>query len=231
MPREAEPSLSERTFVTQALDEGLRLDGRKFDEFRPLELTFGDEYGVAEVKYGKTRTQSHGCPSYEVNRPSLEEVLLSRLLEKTIRRSGALDTESLCLIAGQKCWSIRVDLHVLTHDGNLTDAACLAVVAALRHFLHIQSQQAWRDLSDCQTGRNFSDAPLFIQCAQGALNRSRELSDLVDSKLAEDAKRRDKGGLMAELTAENDRLNSDLLMLHTNSDTYAKPGTVVAHEL
>jgi exosome complex component RRP45 len=27
----------------------------------------------------------------------------------------------------------------------------------------------------------------------------------VDSKLAEDAKRRDKGGLMAELTAENDR--------------------------
>src|SRR6478735_8248196 len=74
------------------------------------------------------------APSYEVNRPSLEEVLLSRLLEKTIRRSGALDTESLCLIAGQKCWSIRVDLHVLTHDGNLTDAACLAVVAALRHF-------------------------------------------------------------------------------------------------
>jgi exosome complex component RRP45 len=55
MPREAEPSLSEKTFLTQALDKGLRLDGRKFDEFRPLELTFGDEYGVVEVKYGKTR--------------------------------------------------------------------------------------------------------------------------------------------------------------------------------
>ncbi|TQS31720.1 hypothetical protein Golomagni_07989, partial [Golovinomyces magnicellulatus] len=56
------------------------------------------------------------------------------LLEKTIRRSGALDTESLCLIAGQKCWSVRADLHVLTHDGNLTDVACFAIVAALRHF-------------------------------------------------------------------------------------------------
>lgn len=55
MPREAEPSLPEKTFLIQALDEGLRLDGRKFDQFRPLELTFGDEYGVAEVKYGKTR--------------------------------------------------------------------------------------------------------------------------------------------------------------------------------
>ena len=61
-------------------------------------------------------------------------MLLSRLLEKTVRRSSALDTESLCLIAGQKCWSVRVDLHVLSHDGNLVDASCLAVVAALRHF-------------------------------------------------------------------------------------------------
>lgn len=55
MPREAEPSLPEKTFLIQALDEGLRLDGRKFDQFRSLELNFGDEYGVAEVKSGKTR--------------------------------------------------------------------------------------------------------------------------------------------------------------------------------
>lgn len=55
MPREAEPSLAERTFVTQAIDEGLRLDGRKLEEFRPVELTFGDEYGVVQVKFGKTQ--------------------------------------------------------------------------------------------------------------------------------------------------------------------------------
>ena len=55
MPREAEPSLAERTFVTQAIEEGLRIDGRKLDEFRPVELTFGDEHGVAQVKFGKTQ--------------------------------------------------------------------------------------------------------------------------------------------------------------------------------
>jgi exosome complex component RRP45 len=55
MPRDAEPSLSEKTFLTKALEEGLRLDNRKFEQFRPLELTFGDEYGVADVKCGKTR--------------------------------------------------------------------------------------------------------------------------------------------------------------------------------
>ena len=55
MPREAEPSLNEKAFVTQALQENLRTDGRAFDQFRPLELTFGDDYGVADVKLGKTR--------------------------------------------------------------------------------------------------------------------------------------------------------------------------------
>ena len=55
MPREAEPSLNEREFVVRALQEGLRLDGRDFGQFRKLELRFGDQYGVADVSLGKTR--------------------------------------------------------------------------------------------------------------------------------------------------------------------------------
>jgi exosome complex component RRP45 len=55
MPREAEASLNEKQFVTKALEENVRLDGRGFDSYRPLELSFGDEYGVANVKLGKTR--------------------------------------------------------------------------------------------------------------------------------------------------------------------------------
>lgn len=55
MPREAEPSLNERVFVSQALLDGHRLDGRALDQFRKLELTFGEQYGVADVSLGKTR--------------------------------------------------------------------------------------------------------------------------------------------------------------------------------
>lgn len=55
MPREAEISINEREFIKQALQEQIRLDGRAFDAFRPLELTFGEEYGVADVQLGKTR--------------------------------------------------------------------------------------------------------------------------------------------------------------------------------
>jgi len=55
MPREAEPSLNEREFIRQALRENVRLDGRRFDAFRAVDLSFGDEYGVADVRLGKTR--------------------------------------------------------------------------------------------------------------------------------------------------------------------------------
>lgn len=55
MPREEEPSLNEREFLCQALRENVRLDGRAFDAFRAIDLSFGDEYGVADVRIGKTR--------------------------------------------------------------------------------------------------------------------------------------------------------------------------------
>lgn len=55
MPREVEPSLNEREFIREALRENVRLDGRAFDAFRNLDLTFGEEYGVADVRLGKTR--------------------------------------------------------------------------------------------------------------------------------------------------------------------------------
>lgn len=69
-----------------------------------------------------------------MGRQSEQEVILSRVLEKAIRRSNALDTESLCIIAGAKCWSLRADVHVLDADGGLIDASCMAIMAALQHF-------------------------------------------------------------------------------------------------
>ncbi|KAI0597693.1 ribosomal protein S5 domain 2-type protein [Biscogniauxia sp. FL1348] len=293
MPREAEPSLNERAFVVQALKEGLRVDGRALDEFRKLHLQFGDQYGLADVTLGKTRILAKvsaevttpyadrpfdgiftittelspmASPAFEVNRPTETEILLSRLLEKTVRRSNALDTESLCLVAGQKCWSIRVDLHVLSHDGNLIDGSCLAVVAALRHFrkpdtsiegetltIYTPAERepvplSWLHSPLCITfsffgeegdiilmdanlleeqlrvtsctislnkhgeicqiaklGGTSVEAISLIQCTNAALTKVKELSTWLDQKLAEDSKRRDKGGLMAELSAENER--------------------------
>ncbi len=62
------------------------------------------------------------------------ETHLSRILETSLRRSQALSTESLCLVAGQKVWSLRADIHVLDYDGGLIDACCLSTLTALRHY-------------------------------------------------------------------------------------------------
>lgn len=55
MPREAELSLNERAFILQALQENIRLDDRALDACRPLKITFGEDYGTADIQLGKTR--------------------------------------------------------------------------------------------------------------------------------------------------------------------------------
>lgn len=73
-------------------------------------------------------------PSFETSRISETETLLTRLLEKAIRRSEALDREALCIVAGDKVWQIKVTVHFLSDDGALVDAACLAAMTALKHY-------------------------------------------------------------------------------------------------
>lgn len=55
MPREVDISNIERSFILEALTQGVRVDGRQLDQFRNLNLNFGDEYGTVTVQLGKTR--------------------------------------------------------------------------------------------------------------------------------------------------------------------------------
>ncbi|CZT24871.1 probable rRNA processing protein [Ramularia collo-cygni] len=295
MPRDQEPSLNEQKFLLSALREQIRLDNRALDQFRPLDLSFGEEYGVCDIRLGNTRVlvkiscevvtpyqdrkfdglftiatelSPIASPAFEIGRQDQTEVLLSRILEKTIRRSGALDTESLCIIAGAKCWHIRADVHVLDHDGNLIDATCIALIAALLHFrrpdveIHgeevkvyslaerepvklslqhhpfcittsyfdasedeaIMLLDATRLEEQCRDGEivisinrfgevcqvaKYGGAPVdglsLLSCTNQALEKAKWLDKFVKGKLEEDEKHRDKGGLMAELRADNER--------------------------
>ena len=38
----------------------------------------------------------------KTNRPSEEEVTITRMLDKVLKRSDAVDKESLCILAGQR---------------------------------------------------------------------------------------------------------------------------------
>jgi exosome complex component RRP45 len=49
------------------------------------------------------------------------------------------------------------------------------------------------------------DAVVLLQCANLALAKVKHVSAVVKERLKEDTERRDKGGLRAELRAENAR--------------------------
>jgi len=161
MLKEADLSASERSFILEALQRSVRLDGRGLDEFRPIKLSFGDEYGHAKVQLGKTSVivrisaevaiprperDSDGIftvaielndmalPAHDTGRQSELETQLSRTLDKVIRRSNSIDTESLCISKGSSCWHVRADVHIVDSDGGLIDSCCLAIMAALLHF-------------------------------------------------------------------------------------------------
>ena len=73
-------------------------------------------------------------PAFESGHPSDRGVEVSRIVERGLRESRAIDLESLCVLAGEKVWTIRCDIHVLDQEGNMLDAINLAAVTALLHF-------------------------------------------------------------------------------------------------
>lgn len=155
-------SLNERSFILEGLKNGIRMNGRSFNEMRKPKFNISkDEYGFVEVELGNTKLAVRvsceiikpyedrpfegiftinteispmASPSFENGKNTDDEVLISRLIEKAVRRSNALDLESLCIIAGEKVWHVTADINFLNYDGGFIDASCLGVMTALQHF-------------------------------------------------------------------------------------------------
>ncbi len=45
-------SLSEKSFILEALEKKLRIDGRRLHDLRNVLVSFREQYGSAEVQYG-----------------------------------------------------------------------------------------------------------------------------------------------------------------------------------
>ncbi|XP_047434595.1 exosome complex component RRP45 [Mugil cephalus] len=151
----------ERDFLLKAIEEKKRLDGRQTYDYRRIKISFGTDYGCCFVDLGKTRVMAQvscelvapkenrpnegimffnielsplASPGFEQGRQSELSVKLNRQLERCLRNSKCIDTESLCVVSGEKVWQIRVDVHMLNNDGNLMDASSIAAITALSHF-------------------------------------------------------------------------------------------------
>ena len=57
------------------------------------------------------------------------------MLERSIKDSEAMDTESLCIVGGERVWQINVAVTVVDGTGgNIIDACMLSVISALKAF-------------------------------------------------------------------------------------------------
>ncbi|KAL9227026.1 hypothetical protein vseg_002772 [Gypsophila vaccaria] len=154
-------TINEQNFIKTALISGIRVDDRGLMDYRDLIVEIGGEDGYSYVQLGQTQIMGFvtaqlvkpfrdranegslsiytefspmADPAFEDGRPGEAAVELGRIIDRGLRESRAVDTESLCVLAGKLVWSIRVDLHILDNGGNLVDAANIAALAALMTF-------------------------------------------------------------------------------------------------
>src|SRR3989344_1593668 len=147
--------------VVSDLKEGKRIDGRKVDELRKITIKNGiseNADGSARVTLGQTDVMagvkmvpgipypdspgegsiSVGAellpmadPEFEIGPPRNDAIELSRVVDRGIRESKAIDFADLCITEGEKCWVVFVDIYILNNDGNLFDACGMAAMSAL----------------------------------------------------------------------------------------------------
>ena len=144
------------------LINGQRINQRKLDEYRELKITKSmvpSANGSAEVKLGNTHVIAgvkiemgepfsdspnegvlmvaaeyipFASPEFESGPPGEQPIETSRVVDRAIRESKAIDFKKLCIKEGEKVWMIYVDIDVLNNDGNIIDACSIAAAAALK---------------------------------------------------------------------------------------------------
>lgn len=147
--------------IESYLNEGKRLDGRGVSDYRKIVVEDGISKNAASavsVKFGKTEVlcgvhlspttpypdspaegtfmtnaELHPMASqqFDIGRPGIEAVELSRVIDRGIRESGFIDFKGLCIKEGEKVWQVFVDIVAINDDGNLFDVAGLAALIAL----------------------------------------------------------------------------------------------------
>jgi len=151
-----------RKRIITYLSQGKRFDGRKPMQFREFSIETGissKAEGSARIRLGNTEviagvkldmmTPFKDSPEsgvlmvttelspmasekFEKGPPSIEAVELARIVDRGIRESEVIDLDKLCVVPGEKVWSVMIDIYPINDAGNLIDASFMAVMAALK---------------------------------------------------------------------------------------------------
>lgn len=153
---------NQKAQMIKSFEKGVRFDSRGLEEYRDIVIEYGiakTAEGSARVKLGNTEvlagvklmvgtpfpdTPEEGVitvnaeflpmasPDFESGPPGIDSIELSRVVDRGIRESKAMDLKKLCIKKGEKVWIVSIDICMLNDDGNLLDASAFAALAALR---------------------------------------------------------------------------------------------------
>jgi exosome complex component RRP42 len=150
-----------REKILELLKTGKRIDGRSFDEQRPLTIETGvipKANGSARVKLGNTEVITGvkiqldkpfpdlgdkgilictaeilplADPNAEPGPPNEEVIELARVVDRGIRETEMIDLHQLVLIENKSVIGMFIDSSVIDSGGNLFDACSYASVAGI----------------------------------------------------------------------------------------------------
>ena len=149
-------------YLAKLLDKDLRGDGRKPFEYRKLSIktnVVSQANGSARVKLGDTEVlvgvkigvgkpfpdspeegvlmvnnelSPIAADNFETGPPTPASIELARVIDRTIRESGTIDTSKLCITPKEAVWMVFIDMTPINNDGNLFDAGLIGAIAALK---------------------------------------------------------------------------------------------------
>ncbi len=149
-------------FVKDLLRKNQRGDGRDFFDYRSVRVdknVFQNAEGSAICHIGDTKVLagvkidlakpfpdkpkegmlSVNCeftpmahPAFQPGPPNESSIELARVVDRGIRAANVIDLPKLFIAEGNVL-GVFIDLYILDHNGNLTDAAALAAMAAVKN--------------------------------------------------------------------------------------------------
>lgn len=150
-----------RDAIVAAIRRGERVDGRRYSDFRKIEVVLNPvakANGSAQVKIGDTMvitgakaeisspfpdTPNEGVlqvhaefvplasPIFEAGPPDENAIEVARVVDRGLRESRFVKLDELVIIPGRRVWSIYVDIYLLDHGGNIIDASMLSSTLAI----------------------------------------------------------------------------------------------------
>ena len=151
--------------LKKMFEAGKRFDGRGLLDFRDMkvELDISNKAeGSARVKLGKTEVivgvklqtgepypdsldkgnlmvsgdmLPMASPRFQAGPPDFFTAEPARLVDRAIRESKVIDLKQLVIKAGEKVWTVIIDVYPINDDGNFIDAATLGAIVALKNTL------------------------------------------------------------------------------------------------